>query len=370
MVNNDGECVDCDFGDTPDRAWLRIRAMGFHSDWFFDSPAEGVTSQSALQPFGQATDLTDLDDVYRWGFTLGYMPVDEAEREEEARALGRGDVVLNGVLKNTFTDQDSTSAAQSGETCTADGSPQNRTFDCTALRPRGASYWVPDLWVKLLWRPTYQMLFRAELELAATYGEVGFTQNIDTPASDKDFLAFGGVLQLELQHEKLSYELEVGFATGDDVAYGPYGSSFVAPDETYASDLDGRLQSNRRIERFLFHRDYHVDLLLYREVIGAVTNTVYVKPSVTAHLLKSSEQVLGATLSVLYGHALERESTPGREAPLGVESDLTIFFEVPGIGRADFETGILVPLGAFRNLATGEEPGLAYAFQARITMTF
>ena len=38
---------------------------------------------------------------------------------------------------------------------------------------------------------------------------------------------------------------------------------------------------NNRIGRFTFDPDYHVDLILFRELIVAVTNAIYVKPSIS-----------------------------------------------------------------------------------------
>ena len=50
------------------------------------------------------------------------------------------------------------------------------------------------------------------LEVAAQVGKMGYTQNLTDTPSNKDFLAFGGVLQAEVRHDKMVYRLETGFA--------------------------------------------------------------------------------------------------------------------------------------------------------------
>ena len=74
---------------------------------------------------------------------------------------------------------------------------------------------------------------RAEFELAAVIGDIGTTQDFTTSTGQstaKEFMGFGGVLQLEVEHGANSYQVETGFATGDDVVFGASGPSYIAPD--------------------------------------------------------------------------------------------------------------------------------------------
>lgn len=379
VVHNGGECLDCDFGDTTDRASILIQAIDLQSLWFFDYPGEGTTSARRVDPFGQAIDETQMDDVYRWGFTLGQTPLGRVALEKRTRDLASRKVVVDWGLRNTFTSQALSSDVPTARPKPDDGKPDPdcsildplaRPYDCKNLQKRDASFWLPDAWLKLQWRQSLELAFRAELELAAVYGSVGFTQNVVEPSSDRDFLGFGGVLQLELQHRKLTYSLETGFATGDDVVFGPYGPDLTVPDAEYPQDVNERLRADKNVTRFLFNRDYHVDLLLYREVIGAVTNSVYVKPTVRAHLIANDAMVIGAEASVLYAHAIDTASTPGHEAPLGIEEDVRLFYEEPNALRIDIEAGLLEPLGALRNGQGGRDPKIAFTLQARLTAQF
>ncbi len=372
MVHNGGKCIDCDFGDYADRVSVLMKAFGFHAHFFLDSPGEGASFALDGQTFGQPLDGNNMDDVIRWGFDLGYTPVTREAKEARRKALGSGKVVFDAVLRNSFTSQNLTSSVPTEQAeCSAEDAA-NPSYDCVELRKRDADLWVPDFWMRLQWRPNFDTFFRMELEVAGLIGDVGFVQNRPVEGfvdSSKEFLSMGAVLQLELTRKKLSYGLEFGIATGDDVAFGPFGQGFTgATDGEYSND--DRLVNNKDVTAFLFDRDYHVDLLMYREVIGTVTNSFYLKPTVRAHLLETGEDIIGGELSVIYGHALLAESVPGREAPLGLETDVTVFYEAVGVGRAELSGGLLLPLSGLNDGLNGPAPSLAFALQARIAMTF
>jgi uncharacterized protein (TIGR04551 family) len=278
------------------------------------------------------------------------------------------------ALRNTFTSQDLrvrttlTGESRANTCAVANPSASTQDFECTELLDSRMSLWQPDIWARLEWWPSHRTHFRAELEATALVGNMETTQGLANVNSTRDFLAFGGVLQLELTKARSTYKLETGFATGDEIASGPFGTTFNEPND---SDFDGSAKaSNTTISNFVFDRDYHVDLLLYREVLGSVTNSMYVKPSILGYLLKSDELMVGGELSVLYGHALKTETTPGGDHPLGVETDIRAFVEIPRRMRADLEAGLLVPLAGLQNQVTGEDAELSFSVQCRLTMMF
>ena len=237
------------------------------------------------------------------------------------------------------------------------------------LLRRNVSLWLPDLWFKVFWRRDSELSVRWEVEMTGMYGSVERVQPTSDYESAKDFIGFGGVSQREVEHRQCTYSFEFGWAMGDNVAFGPFGPGFSATDNT-AYAQDDRLFDNRVVNRFLFDRDYHVDLLLYREIIGAVTNSVYFKPTFRMDFLRSSDLVLGSELSLIYAHALEAGATPGKTNPLGLETDLSFFYEMPNALRADLEMGVLAPFSALRNGPNGLAPLVAFTLQARITVHF
>ena len=86
--------------------------------------------------------------------------------------------------------------------------------------------------------------------------------------------------------------------------------------------------------------------------------------------LRGEDLVLGSELSVIYSHALESGATPGKSNPLGLETDLRFFYEIPNALRADLEMGVLAPFSALRNGPNGPAPLVAFTLQARITVHF
>ncbi|MEZ4311054.1 MAG: hypothetical protein R3F14_23675 [Polyangiaceae bacterium] len=92
-------------------------------------------------------------------------------------------------------------------------------------------------------------------------------------------------------------------------------------------DLDGpqaNVPLDSSINNFRFHPDYRIDRILFREIIGTVTDAFYIRPHVrlTAPDLGTSQVTL--SLTGIASFALEASSTPGGQSPLGVELDPTI----------------------------------------------
>ena len=58
----------------------------------------------------------------------------------------------------------------------------------------------------------------------------------------------------------------------------------------------------------------------------AVTNSVYFKPTFRMDFLREEKHVFGTELSMIYAHALEAGSTPGKAHSLGLETDLGFFY--------------------------------------------
>ena len=97
----------------------------------------------------------------------------------------------------------------------------------------------------------------------------------------------------------------------------------------------------------MFDRDYIVDLILFRELIGRVTNATYVKPWLQFDFLSKNKDSFGLRLDILYARANEAEATPSGEAGLGLEFDTNLFYQEEGKYRADISYGLLVPLAAW-----------------------
>ena len=123
-----------------------------------------------------------------------------------------------------------------------------------------------------------------------------------------------------------------------------------------------------------FDRDYHVDLILFRELIGGVTNATYVKPYIGYRFIDTTSEAWGFTFSTLYGHALEANATPGNDASLGLEFDLELYIHEYDRFQLRFMYGLLFPMAAFNRLDESgliiDEPSAAQTLQALIGIEF
>lgn len=103
ILSNNGECLDCNFGDSVDRVMGVTKLFGTYLALGWDFVNEGPTgypgAQDALnQPFGQAYDLDQRDDVNEYVIALFRRPVTKEEKDardrdlNEVRKIGRAHV--------------------------------------------------------------------------------------------------------------------------------------------------------------------------------------------------------------------------------------------------------------------------------------
>ncbi|MBN4059255.1 hypothetical protein JYT22_01225 [Endomicrobium sp. AH-315-J14] len=119
-----------------------------------------------------------------------------------------------------------------------------------------------------------------------------------------------------------------------------------------AGDLDG-IQANppadTSVDNFRFHPDYRVDRILFREIIGTVTDAVYLRPHVEYALLKSHRGTLSFELAATASFAVQASSTPGNASALGVEFDPTLRYDSPYGFAVALEQATLFPLAGLDN---------------------
>jgi uncharacterized protein (TIGR04551 family) len=133
---------------------------------------------------------------------------------------------------------------------------------------------------------------------------------------------FGGVLQGEakLLNGDLEIGGEIGFASGDKApgfgnyprrkGSGPNGATELGDTDGPQYRCDSGCSDNE-ITNFRFNRDYRVDMILYREILGGVTDSIYFKPRAKYRITQGFE----AFASVIYSRTLFKDSAPGAGAP-------------------------------------------------------
>lgn len=382
MTRDAGTCTDCDFGTYVDGMRLGLSLKGFHLEGSWEFTAVGATTDLPGLP-GQPKNLGRIDDVQTFTLRLVGAPYDNATREARRHRLDvERRVGFDWGIFSSFTSQDLSSAETDPTALDPDCPIVAETSagqvvvaqDCWRLIPRNAFFWRPSVWVKTLWHPDAASELRIEFEAGAMIGSVGNLQRTpDLGDTSKDFRGFGGALEAEWSTPRWRLGLDTGFATGDNQRYLGIldGQNLVVVDDlAFPNSANINVSSNRMVTSYWFHRDYRLDLILFRQVIGGVTNAVYVKPWVAYTLFDSGDTRLTTRLDVLYAGAAQPSGTPGRGKHYGVEIDGSLGLEMPAGFALDLSAGVLLPMSALDDRDTGASPSAAFALRTLLTWRY
>ncbi len=369
MLYNDGNGIDSDYGDTVDRVSFTAEPIpGFYVTPMIDFTISGPTSIPQASG-GQVFDLTQSDNVMSYSLVVARR---DTESERQAK-LEANQTVFNYGLHFMYRTQRNDSVDALNAPLSQGGLNVNNS-SLTWVQRQGNLY-VPDVWAKV-----EQKNFRVELEAAGIFGSIsnraltGATAG--SPGLNQSLYLYqvGAVLQGEYRFLNGDLEIgaEVGFASGDkSPGFGVYtrrtgtGPNGVAGN----GNTDGPQYSclatcsDNEITNFRFNRDYRVDMILYRELLGGITDSFYVKPKARYRITQGFE----AFASLLYSRAIFAESTPGyiyylnpattADASLGLEINAGVRYETEDGFYGQLQYGILFPLGGFR-----KTDGLGNAF--------
>jgi len=351
MLHNDGNCLDCDYGDTVDRIQFVTEPI---AGWFItpmlDFNVEGPTS-AAKGEYGQPFDLSNSDDSHSYVLAIA-----RRDTEQQAKAkLDSGQAVFNFGLHFTYRAQKYEAVDFYKGTFTGEGGDTSNVGS-TIVR-RDAQIYVPDIWVKY-----EKKAFRIEAELAAVLGGIGnralTAAQGDDPGRNQalTITQFGGVLQGEyrLMENRLKLNIELGYASGDS-AYGlgnrpgRKGSATDGSGGTAKGDFDGPQYAcqptggctDSVISNFRFNRDHRIDLILWREILGPLTDAIYARPSFSYDIAEGF-QIFAAAI---YSRTVYAQSSPnGTDPNLGLELNAGVRYQTEDGFTASIQYGILFPL--------------------------
>ena len=312
MLYNSGDCLDCDSGNVVDRLALSFRIY----DHLFTPMVTWIARGPQFRPFG-TLDPGPLN-AAQWADTMEYglRIVHEDHPSVVRDAVDHGKQVFHYGTSQAFRVQ-ARDFAKAGYTTT------NGSFDPAAPPPwptpieqRGLFLYTGDLFLKY-----YQGSFELGVEAAVLAGS--FNDVVaSTPGGGADtitrtqMLMIGGALEakyhLRGDMKGLSLSLKTGGASGDS-SPGFGALDFAA---TQRGGKDASLQN------FQFSRDYHVDLLMFRRIMGTITDAWYLRPEVA---YRFDDRFLGR-VNAVYSQAMRTSSTlsaggPHPAAPLGLEFD-------------------------------------------------
>src|SRR5690606_33135243 len=221
---------------------------------------------------GQPWDLEDSDDASRWVVALTRF--DRPELFVEAMARGEWAFNYGGFV--AYTTQDWATTPVPVEVPDGEAAP---TLEDRLVR-RGLKTYAPNVWARV-GRGDLML----EAEAMAVIGEIANVGDVNlAPGQEMEELvtesvsvrSFAGAARASYRafEGKLGFGFEAGFASGDQWRNDPPGSLHVS--QARPLPIGG---GDTTIRNFIFDPDYFVDLILFREIIGAVTNATYFKPS-------------------------------------------------------------------------------------------
>lgn len=328
--------LDGDYGDTVDRfsfsaiiPGTNLRAM-IATTW--DSTR--LTSNQTVDGIGREGhpwDLGDEDDITSWVGVISRMDSPTEFRDK----VDRGELAFNyGIYfeyKNQNWDNDISGFQQGGD------------FDAsTKYRPRGLTTYTPNPWVRLAYK-------RIELE-AEFVAQMGNVERLDEyNLGAQDIRKYGGVGRFTWTglEGKLKMGLEGGFASGDQWDNTPAGNIHISRANLLGDNTVPTKDTT--LSQFIFNREYKVDMILFRHLMGAVSNAGYVKP----HLSYDITSNISFKVANITSFAMRTVSTPGNSRMYGTEFNGDLGYTQGGF-YAGFSYGVLFPFSALSHPATDD----------------
>lgn len=356
MVRNQGGEFDQDYQSDVDRVLVTGELMGFRlalgranlaslplaseggalANYNAAVAAQQGTSNGVPDTLGAGNSgmpLQDSADVIRWDV-----------------AVGGGKLVADrGLLWDAALLWQSQDFGLRGESTQTPGGPSPRAqlsdpscgVDCAMLTQRGLRLYTFQ--AALDWHTVWGGFpLRLQAESALEYGTIA-RSDITIAADAKTILAGGAALRAKWQRPATDWLLDVGVATGE--ADGGFGVN-----DTTNFKMGGVSDGAARafLTGFRFHRSYRVDGLLFRDLIGAVANTLYVRPAWRWPMWQAKGQVCTLELGLLGAVAASADATPGLGRWIGVEPDATLRLQ-RGQAHAFARATVVLPGAALAN---------------------
>jgi uncharacterized protein (TIGR04551 family) len=341
ILQNAGAGLDDDYGDTVDRIQFALPPVTTPVGPLTVVPSLDFDSEGAqyFDPLGGRTiDVDDVDDARSWGIKLARLETEDERR----RKLEKGEASLEYGAFYQYKEQSRSFPAWVEEGAAVD-------YTTLADVKRNAVASVLDLWTRWQRGP-----FKAELEAAGIFGHVGNANSAVVGAAESEELLirqFGLVANADwaFMPNKLSFGGEVGVASGDDAP--GFGNRPDLGSSAYGS-LEGQQwgTGDRTIRNFRFNPAYRADVILFRQILGGVTDAWYAKPKLHWDVMPG----IAVDAAIIYSSALFGESTPsstgegtGSKA-LGIEGDAKVTYTSADGFQAWLEYGLLQPLDGLK----------------------
>ena len=145
-------------------------------------------------------------------------------------------------------------------------------------------------------------------------------------------------------------------------------------------DIDGPQATpphDTSVNNFRFHPDYRIDLILWKEILGAIAGAYYIAPAISYDIIRSDfGRVFAARLDFIYSRAMYQQQTYSSNPNLGAEIDVSVYYRTengPQFTDGFFvagQFGVLFPLNGLRYLEVDgiTEPDAIGSIRRALTM--
>jgi len=341
MMSNGGDCPGCDTDDAADRVFFATAFAEHIWTLAFD-----FTSIGPNVPRSDGVRFLDLDPADNtWTFTFALMNVREDGSRARRTRAGYTTVEYGAFISYRW-----------------------QMFDWAPdYLPTAADYELSR--TQIVGRGYEAVAGDAFLRISGPWGRVAaegavvgahFDQASLVPGvflrDPVDSLQWGLAVESELT--PIANVLDVGIDLG--VASGDPAPGFGAFPGTRGPGQPGDREGaqlvapfDMRVDNFRFHPNYRVDQILFREIIGTVTDAFYLRPHARVTFFDHPSGRMRLSLAGVFSWALEPTSTPGGEAALGVELDPTLSYENDEGWSIVAAYGVLFPFAGLRNTTLG-----------------
>jgi|GEM_PF-3099714 len=347
MAHHDGADLDSDYGSYVDGIGGLVRLFDYEGGFSWDFAWEGPISGTRYDREGQPHSIGNLDDVGQWRLWVkNVLPTVEWG-------------LLNVFREQKYSSEQPRWEAFGSAACKVSGSDTlGLDWDCYALTPRGYFLWSPDVYV--IWKPL--PMFSLSAEAALAYGSIDHAKNSAVNDVSDDILAAGAFLKATFDQDEIHAAFESALATGGDGfprAFGP-GYDPAGDGTVNATSWNGVPNQHH----FFFARDHHVDLILFREIIGTFTDAFLVALPFSYDVFSLDTHRIRAGLRPILSWAFDTWK------PLGLEADAYLEYEPVSAFRFRLDGGYLLPLSALDNPYRPLDANGAFTVQMRATWIF
>jgi uncharacterized protein (TIGR04551 family) len=359
MLTNGGDCLDCDSGDAADRIAFVTPIAGLLWALAYDFGFSGPSS--VRKDSTRAIDLEPSAGVHT--ITFAFLDWTDPVSRERRRAADKTTLEFGALASYRWQKNDVPAEYLSLATPV--------TIDAAQIVPRDFTSTALDGWARLQlpW-------LRVEAEAAVLISRVGQASLIPGVLLRDPVKArqIGAALETEIGALDWSwfFGLDAGYASGDP-SYGldafPRPGALPPPPPS-ASSATAFARRVTHLDYFRFHPDYRIDRILFREIIGTVTDAVYLRPHVLWRIASIGPGLLQASTALIASAAVEAQSTPSGKSPLGIEIDPTLFYQSRDGFFAAAEYAVLFPLAGLDNPAQGLTAKPAQQIRLRVAYVF